>query len=280
MEWFKAWHGTPKDSRWKAIALAVRVKTVEVVGLVRVLEDFASQHPDRGSIAGIDARDIAAEYGMKTAHVEAVITALRDRRVIVDDRLVEWDEQQKRLTKDDAALRTSRWRERKRQRAEPDSQRDNIVPFPGDGDVTVGPSPGRHGDGDVTVGDGGDGTESKREDVSANALTAHAREAEFGEWWRECPNKVGIGAAREAYAAARRKASADELLNGQRRYRDTKPPDRLWCNPTKWLNEERWLDEPASAPAAPAASDNDAAAKAALDRITRLRAEAKQGRAA
>jgi uncharacterized protein YdaU (DUF1376 family) len=74
-----------------------------------------------------------------------------------------------------------------------------------------------------------------------------ARDADeaFHAWWKEYPHKVGVGAARKAYHKALTIASPAELLDGLRRYKDTKPTDQKWCNPATWLNQERWRDEPA-----------------------------------
>lgn len=70
---------------------------------------------------------------------------------------------------------------------------------------------------------------------------------DFEAFWRTCPRRVGKGAARKAYIAARKKTDADTLLRQmtlycllcQRRNRD---PERI-CYPATWLNQERWLDE-------------------------------------
>lgn len=77
-----------------------------------------------------------------------------------------------------------------------------------------------------------------------SALFSDASGRDFDKWYGDYPHKVGKGAARKAYAAARKKASAGELLSGVERYKLTKPPDTPWCNPATWLNQERWLDQP------------------------------------
>jgi hypothetical protein len=70
----------------------------------------------------------------------------------------------------------------------------------------------------------------------------------FDVWYDGYPNKVGKGAAVEAFDKVRRgrKATFAELIAGRDRYIRTKPPDRSWCNPATWLNQQRWLDEPES----------------------------------
>lgn len=71
-----------------------------------------------------------------------------------------------------------------------------------------------------------------------------AREFET-KFWPKYPHQVGLPKARAAFLIARRKASVDEILAGVERYRLSKPPDRDWMNPDKFLAEERWLDKPA-----------------------------------
>lgn len=74
---------------------------------------------------------------------------------------------------------------------------------------------------------------------------SQAREpAGFEDFWRIYPHRVCKGQARRAWAAALRKAGADDILEGVRRYMATKRPDCPWCNPATFLNGERWLDEP------------------------------------
>lgn len=67
----------------------------------------------------------------------------------------------------------------------------------------------------------------------------------FDAWWECYPEKVGKGAARKAFQRAIKIATLDEMVEGVRRYRAEKPPDRSWCHPSTWLNQERWLDRPA-----------------------------------
>ncbi|MGI9485455.1 MAG: hypothetical protein ACR2RF_06145 [Geminicoccaceae bacterium] len=68
----------------------------------------------------------------------------------------------------------------------------------------------------------------------------------FDEFWTLCPRKKGKGAARKAYAKARKLAEESELIDAIRRFRQEclgKDPDFI-CHPATWLNQERWEDEP------------------------------------
>ncbi len=83
--------------------------------------------------------------------------------------------------------------------------------------------------------------------VSPNGDTDPKKRASaFGVFWKEYPHKVGRGAALRSWAKAIDAAGGlDVILDGLRRYVQTKPADRPWCNPATWLNQQRWLDEPA-----------------------------------
>lgn len=73
---------------------------------------------------------------------------------------------------------------------------------------------------------------------------------DFEAFWRKFPNRAGKFAAAEKYVLARKRATAQELLDGVARYIQHKPDYQAWCHPKTWLSQGRWLDEaPAKAPA-------------------------------
>ena len=74
---------------------------------------------------------------------------------------------------------------------------------------------------------------------------ASSRCDDFAEFWSAWPEKKAVGAARKAYATARRKASAAEILAGISLVTET----HAWqtgyrVHASKWLNDERWADPP------------------------------------
>lgn len=82
-------------------------------------------------------------------------------------------------------------------------------------------------------------------------------EAEFDEFWRVYPHKVGKPEAIKAFTAARAGAkvrgkpvrqavSLADILTGVANYICDKPPDHNWLNPSTFLNQERYFDEPAA----------------------------------
>lgn len=67
----------------------------------------------------------------------------------------------------------------------------------------------------------------------------------FDEFWKVYPNKRGKPAARRAFTAATKRAPAETIIAGARRY--AADPNRLdsftkW--PQGWLSEDRWDDPP------------------------------------
>lgn len=71
-------------------------------------------------------------------------------------------------------------------------------------------------------------------------------DAEFDGFWGAYPRKVGKPKARKAYAAARKRASLDEIAAGLRaQLPDLRRRDiGLVPHPTTWLNQDRWADDP------------------------------------
>ncbi len=76
---------------------------------------------------------------------------------------------------------------------------------------------------------------------------------DFEEWWKRYPRKTAKGHARAAYAKARRKASAQQLLAGLQRAlpKLNAAEERYRPHPATWLNGERWTDEAGSARGSP-----------------------------
>lgn len=91
--------------------------------------------------------------------------------------------------------------------------------------------------------------EGERVDRAVGADPKAEEDLDFKLFYEEVyPKRVGRGAARKAYSAARKKADADKILAGAQRYaaamKDKEP--RFICHPATWLNQERWDDDPAA----------------------------------
>ena len=68
---------------------------------------------------------------------------------------------------------------------------------------------------------------------------------EFEQWWEHYPRKAGKRKAFTAWKAARKRASAGQLVAGARRYaNDPNRVDQFTAYPERWLNADGWLDDP------------------------------------
>lgn len=81
------------------------------------------------------------------------------------------------------------------------------------------------------------------------ALVASPGDDLFDEFWSAYPAKKQKGAARKAWARARRRENPHVIIAGAVRYRrDPKVLEGIVRNPATWLNGDGWCDEPSPPP--------------------------------
>lgn len=68
-------------------------------------------------------------------------------------------------------------------------------------------------------------------------------DAEFEEFWKKYPRKIGKLLARKAFTTARKQATQQELLDGVDAYIQHKPGYADFAHPGSWLRAGRWMDE-------------------------------------
>lgn len=107
--WFRAHHGAPTDPKWIIIAKRSETQPIVTVGIWWSLLDYASQNEDRGSIAGYDSEAIAEFYCIDHATMLRVLDVMRERGMITDDRITNWDKRQPKR-EDDSTERVRRHR--------------------------------------------------------------------------------------------------------------------------------------------------------------------------
>lgn len=76
-------------------------------------------------------------------------------------------------------------------------------------------------------------------------MTPH-QTAQFEDFWKQYPRRIGKGAARKAFEKALKLASFEEIETGLRRqlsYYQSREQQFI-PHPTTWLNQERWADDP------------------------------------
>lgn len=114
MDWFRSHHGAPTDPKWLVIARRAGVKPAEVAAIFWALLDHASQHAERGSIAGFDIETLAGFYDLGEVEIAAVMTALSEKGLLAGDRIASWSRRQPKREDEGAAERKRLQRERDR----------------------------------------------------------------------------------------------------------------------------------------------------------------------
>lgn len=87
---------------------------------------------------------------------------------------------------------------------------------------------------------------SSQEHVTTTTRTRTTLSQGFDEFWVTYPKRKGKGAARKAWGLAVKKAPAEVIVAGARRYfEDPNLPEPAYIPlPATWLNQERWDDDP------------------------------------
>jgi len=94
MEWYRAYHGMPHDPKLQVVAKRSGQKMSAVVAVWLCVLDAASQHDPRG-IFNIDPEEISVIQDIELEDVEAIIKALKSKRMLDDEGLVvNWDKRQ------------------------------------------------------------------------------------------------------------------------------------------------------------------------------------------
>ena len=110
--WFRSWHGAPTDNKWLVIGRRANVAPGVVSAVAWALFDHASQADDRGNVDGFDVETYSAFSGFCEDDINRVVSAMREKSVIIDGRLAAWDKRQPKR-EDDSSERVKAFRERK-----------------------------------------------------------------------------------------------------------------------------------------------------------------------
>jgi hypothetical protein len=81
--------------------------------------------------------------------------------------------------------------------------------------------------------------------ANAKSVKSPFPESLFEDFWSVYPRKVGKGEAKKAFRNALKRATAEEIIAGAKRYAASKPEPEYTKHPGPWLNADRWADEPA-----------------------------------
>ena len=95
MDWYRCYHGTPFDPKWRVVAKRVGIRPGDVAAIWSALLDYASQAEDRGSVEGFDFETAAEGLGYPVEHVRGTYETLCNAGLVSERfRLVSWERRQ------------------------------------------------------------------------------------------------------------------------------------------------------------------------------------------
>ena len=98
MHYYKHDHHTSKQPEWWGIAAELGLRPLDVYAIWNLLHEHASQQHERGSVVQFRAADIAVQYGLEKAVVEAILSKFEARGMIADGRIANWEWSQRDLS--------------------------------------------------------------------------------------------------------------------------------------------------------------------------------------
>lgn len=126
--WFRWFHGTTTDPKWKVIAMRAchatshRVTTRDVIAVWASMLECASQATPRGTLIGWCAEDVAALLEMDVVDVEAIHLAMQGK-TLEGNSLKAWERRQVKRERDDVTAA-----DRKRAQRERDAASAGVTP--------------------------------------------------------------------------------------------------------------------------------------------------------
>ena len=90
MDWLRWYHGACTDMKWPVIAKKAKTKVGVVVSIWAALLEHTCQHETRGSIQGFDCEAVDVFFGYRIGTCEAVLSAMQDKGLIEDGKIVNW----------------------------------------------------------------------------------------------------------------------------------------------------------------------------------------------
>jgi hypothetical protein len=123
MHYYKHDHHTSKQPEWWGIAAGLGLRPLDVYAIWNLLHEHASQQDDRGSVAQFSGADIAAQYGLEKAVIEAILSEFEARGMTAHGRIANWERSQRDLS----TARVHRHREERRTAAQKQEAARKIV---------------------------------------------------------------------------------------------------------------------------------------------------------
>lgn len=109
MNWYKALHGMPFDTRLAVIARRSGLSRAETLALWVALLDHASRNTPQGNVRSFDAEEISVALEIESSRVALALESLREKGLIQADHLLkDWN----RHAPASSAARVRRFRQR------------------------------------------------------------------------------------------------------------------------------------------------------------------------
>ena len=112
MKWLRWYHGSVTDPKFAIVAQRAKTTRANVISVWAYLLETASQANKRGDVTRCDAEDVAVTLDVKTPIVDAILDAMRSKKLIENGRLAGWDKRQPKR-EDNSRERTRLYRARK-----------------------------------------------------------------------------------------------------------------------------------------------------------------------
>jgi hypothetical protein len=252
MSWLRWWTGTVNDPKWRMVAARAKCRPGDCVAVWAFLLEIAKDAD--GDVSKADAEECAVVLGYEVEVVEAIIAAMRDKKLIEGSRLPSWDKRQPKR-EDDSRARVAAYRERRAEEKSVTHQRT----YARNEDVTHCNAPETEADTD---------TENKIETSSLSggrADTPPRQPDRFEDFWQAYPKRDGSNpkepARKRFVAAVKSGADAGAIIDGAKAYSAAEAKRGNVGSPyiaqaVTWLTQRRWQDASADASSvAPAARD-------------------------
>jgi hypothetical protein len=233
--WFRHYEGLSIDPKFVSVAIASNQPVERVVWIwVHILESAAALND--GGRCRFDPRQIARHLQVAVEECNSIVTELVTHGMLQSVtgafHVTSWDKRQYKAT-------SSTDRVRRHREAKKLAKNNNL------------------GVKQETVSCNASETLLKRTETETETdiyLTAKkvrrsngpkpsASDPDFDLWYKTYPRREARGAAEKAYAAARKIATADELLAGATTARQKYTDPKFTPMPATWLNQKRWQDE-------------------------------------
>lgn len=116
MKWFRWYHGSITDPKFKVAARKANQSLTAVMCIWAAVLERSSQSSQRGCIEGFDPESMDVHFDLEDGATQAILDAFEAKGLLLEGCVVNWDSRQpKREREDNSTERSRKSRERKKQ---------------------------------------------------------------------------------------------------------------------------------------------------------------------